>query len=151
MIMGRRARDVPASDAKQYIGGYVCAIDVTARNWQMHAKNDGLPWSMCKGCDTFLPYSTAIGMEAIPMDEAGVTDVELYLMVNGEMRQRDSTKHMVFHIPQLIEHISKHVTLEEGDLILTGTPEGVGPIKHGDVIKAGIIGVVEMQVDVVNK
>lgn len=132
----------------EHVVGYVCAIDFTARNWQKQAKEAGLPWSLAKGCDTFLPFSKMVPVEAVPIDpDTGVASVNLFLDVNGERKQDASTEDMVFTIPQLVEHITKYVTLEEWDLILTGTPEGVGPVKHGDVIKAGIKGLVEMEVN----
>lgn len=144
VVIGKPARDVPASEAKHHIAGYVCALDITARNWQSDAKQIGRPWAIAKGCDTFLPLSTVLPPTAIDIDENGVTDVNLFLEVNGEQRQRGSTKDMVWNIPELIEHISSHVTLEEWDLILTGTPSGVGEVQPGDSIKAGIEGLVEM-------
>lgn len=143
-MIGRRARNVRASEAMDYIGGYVCAIDVTARNWQADAKAAGRPWSLCKGCDTFLPLSTIVPADAIEIGKDGVVDVTLFLDVNDDRRQYGSTKNMVWTIPELIEHISRYVTLEEWDLILTGTPSGIGPIKHGDCVHAGIEGLVDM-------
>lgn len=145
VVIGKPARDVPASRATDHIAGYVCAIDLTARNWQSEAKAIGRPWSLAKGCDTFLPLSTVVPPDAIRIDQNGVADVTLWLDVNGERRQCASTKHMIHTIPELIEHISSHVTLEEWDLILTGTPSGVGELHAGDTVKAGIEGLVEME------
>lgn len=145
VIIGRPARSVKAADAQKHIAGYVCAIDVTARNWQSEAKAAGRPWSLAKGCDTFMPISSVIPPDAINMSADGGTDVQLYLDINNERRQFGSTKDMIWTIPELIERISEFVTLEEWDVILTGTPSGVGTIKHGDRIRAGITGLVEMQ------
>ncbi|PXF49524.1 Acylpyruvase FAHD1, mitochondrial [Gracilariopsis chorda] len=145
VVIGRPAKDVKASDAIKHIAGYVCAIDVTARNWQSEAKKLGRPWAIAKGCDTFLPLSNVLPPDSITIDGQGVVDVNLYLDVNGERRQEGSTKDMIWTIPELIEHISSHVTLEEWDLILTGTPSGVGEFRPGDKIKAGIEGLVEME------
>lgn len=143
-MIGRPAQNVSAKDAQKHIAGYVCAIDVTARNWQKDAKDSGRPWSLAKGCDTFLPMSTVLPADSIRMDEDGTVDVKLFLEVNGERRQYGSTKDMIWKIGELIEHISEFVTLEEWDVILTGTPSGVGPIKDGDMIYAGIEGLVDM-------
>ena len=152
VLVGKPARDVPASRAHEYIAGYLCTIDLTARNWQAKAKADGLPWAIAKGCDTFLPLSRVIPPEKVPLDPVtGIVDVELYLELNGKERQRGSTKNMIFTIPKLIEHISHHVTLDEWDVVLTGTPEGVGSIKGGDVIRAGIAGLVDMEFTVMEK
>ena len=145
VIIGRPARKVKADKAIQHIAGYVCAIDLTARNWQSDAKSQGRPWSLAKGCDTFLPLSTVVPPDSIPLNPTdGSVDVQLYLDVNGDRKQYGSTRDMVWSIPELIEHVSNHVTLEEWDLVLTGTPQGVGPIQHGDRICAGIEGLVEM-------
>jgi acylpyruvate hydrolase len=98
------------------------------------AKKKSLPWALCKGFKTFLPVSHFIPKEKIPDPH----DVELYLKVNGELRQSDSTKLMLFDIPRLLQHVTSVAPLEEDDLLLTGTPKGVGPVKPGDVITAGI-------------
>jgi acylpyruvate hydrolase len=107
---------------------------MTARNAQNEAKKKGLPWDIAKGFDTFLPISKIIPKSAIPDPH----NVELYLTVNNEHRQRDSTELMLFRIPRLLSEISKVMTLEAGDLVLTGTPKGVGPVVPGDVMRAGI-------------
>lgn len=145
VVIGKRTSNIRAAEARDHISGYVCAIDVTARDWQSTAKAAGRPWSLAKGCDTFLPVSTIIPADAVKMSDDGVVDVQLYLDVNGERRQCGSTRHMIWSIPELLERISEHVTLEEWDLVLTGTPAGVNTIRDTDVIKAGIEGLVEMQ------
>jgi len=134
VVIGRRGRDIPASQADSYVEGYALAIDMTARNIQDQAKKAGLPWTVAKGFDTFTPISSFIPKSAIP----DVHNINLWLKVNGAFRQNGSTSDMVFQIPRLIEHISSIMALEEGDLILTGTPSGVGPITQGDKITAGI-------------
>lgn len=107
---------------------------MTARNAQNEAKKKGLPWSIAKGFDTFLPISAIIPKAALPNPH----DVELYLTVNNEARQSDSTNLMLFRIPRILSDISKVMTLEEGDIVLTGTPKGVGSVVPGDVMRAGI-------------
>jgi acylpyruvate hydrolase len=107
---------------------------MTARNAQNEAKKKGLPWDIAKGFDTFLPISNVIEKSAIPDPH----NVELYLTVNNEHRQLDSTELMLFRIPRIISDISKVMTLEEGDIVLTGTPKGVGPVVPGDVMRAGV-------------
>ena len=113
---------------------YVLAIDMTGRNVQEEAKKKGLPWSIAKGFDTFLPL-------AGPISKSKITDphnIELYLKVNGETKQEDKTELMLFRIPRQLSDISKTMTLEKGDIVLTGTPKGVGTVVTGDVIEAGI-------------
>ena len=107
---------------------------MTARNAQNEAKKKGLPWSIAKGFDTFLPVSQIIKKSAIPDPH----NVELYLTVNNEHRQSDNTELMLFQIPRILSDISKVMTLEKGDIILTGTPKGVGSVVPGDIMRAGI-------------
>jgi len=98
-------------------------------------KKQGLPWSAVKGFDTFTPIS-----EFIP--KSSVEDphkLNLWLKINGALKQNGNTAEMIFRIPRLIEHVSSIMTLEEGDLLLTGTPAGVGPIVAGDEVTAGLV------------
>ncbi|MCJ1299144.1 hypothetical protein MMC08_001935 [Hypocenomyce scalaris] len=137
LIIGKETKDIDATDEKgamEAIEGYALAIDMTARNAQDEAKKKGLPWSIAKGFDTFLPISNYISKSLIPDPH----DVELYLSVNDEIRQSDSTELMLFRIPRQLSDISKVMTLEKGDVVLTGTPKGVGEVKAGDVMRAGI-------------
>lgn len=136
--LNRDLKNLPATfsaeEALECIDGYALSIDMTARNVQDEAKKKGLPWSIGKGFDTFLPLSNFIAKEKIP----DPYDVELTLSVNGEVRQKDLTNLMIFPIHKILSHMSAIMTLEKGDLILTGTPKGVGQINPGDVIKATI-------------
>ena len=153
LVISRTARDISPHEAHQFVGGYVLALDMTARNLQDEAKKAGLPWSVAKGYDTFAPISALLPLSALPADllrAESSSAVELWCCVNGEERQRGSTALMLFNMPHLLSYISRIFTLQEGDIVLTGTPEGVGPVKVGDVITAGITGVSgsEMQVKV---
>ena len=135
--MGRNIVDHPESDTQgaiDSIAGYAIAIDMTARNMQEEAKKKGIPWTAAKGFDTFLPISQYIPKSDIPDPH----HVELWLTVNGEERQRDSTGLMLFRIPRILSEISRVMRLEEGDIVLTGTPKGVGPVQVGDVMRAGV-------------
>ena len=139
--MGKPVKNLAASDteaAYASISSYVLGIDMTARNVQDEAKKKGLPWSIAKGFDTFLPISGMIPKSVLP-EPAEDSRVQLYLKVNGEERQRDSTDLMLFRIPRMLSDISKVMSLEEGDLVLTGTPKGVGQVKGGDVMTAGLV------------
>lgn len=114
--------------------GYILAIDMTARNVQDEAKKKGLPWSIAKGFDTFMPISQAIAKSRIPNPH----DAFLRLRVGATERQADSTGLMLYRIPQQLSQISRVMTLEKGDIVLTGTPKGVGEVKAGDVMHASI-------------
>ncbi|KAI0136517.1 hypothetical protein BJ170DRAFT_589491 [Xylariales sp. AK1849] len=137
LIIGKDVKDLEESDEKaafDAIESYALSIDMTARNVQWEAKKKGLPWSISKGFDTFLPISNVIPKEKIPDPHK----VELYLSVNDEIKQSDSTELFLFQIPTMLSHISKVMKLEKGDIVITGTPKGVGPVVPGDVMKCGI-------------
>ena len=146
IVVGKEGRDIPESSAMDYIGGYTLALDMTARGIQSDAKKKGHPWSVAKGYDTFCPVSAFIEAQKIDL-----SDTKLWLKVDGTLRQNGSTKNMIFSVPYLISYISKIFRLEVGDVILTGTPEGVGPVKPGQTISAGIEGVTEMSFPVVER
>jgi 2-keto-4-pentenoate hydratase/2-oxohepta-3-ene-1,7-dioic acid hydratase in catechol pathway len=131
VVIGRRARKVRAADAMQFVRGFTCANDVTARDLQ---KTDG-QWGRAKGFDTFCPVGPRVA------EDVDWTNLTVIGRVNGTERQRGSVHDMIFPIPVLIEYISGIMTLEAGDLILTGTPEGVGKLAPGDVVEVEIPGV----------
>src|SRR3569833_3367908 len=106
---------------------------MTARYIQNEAKKKGLPWDISKGFDTFLPISNIIPKSAIPEPH----NIEQWLTVNNEVRQQDSTELLLFRIPRHLRDISKVMKLEKGDIILTGTPKGVGPGGPGGGGRAG--------------
>lgn len=144
VVIGKKARDVRQVHAMDFVEGYALALDMTARDIQSTAKAAGLPWTVAKGYDTFTPISSYIPKSMIPDQDS----LELWLKVDGEIKQKGSTKDMIFKIPYLISHISSIMTLFEGDVILTGTPPGVGPVKAGQKITAGITDLIEMSFDV---
>ena len=130
-----------------YVGGYCLALDMTARDFQEEAKRKGHPWALAKMFDTSLPVSPLIPLASIPDPH----DVSLWCKVNGETRQSGHTGDMIFSLPHLISYISQYFTLAEGDLVLTGTPAGVGPVSDGDVITGGIPGIVDIEFSVVQR
>lgn len=144
VVMGKKARDVTESNAMDYVGGYALALDMTARDLQDVAKSAGLPWTLAKGQDTFTPISSVLPKEKVLDPD----NLELWLKVDEEIRQKGSTKDMIFKIPFLISHISSVITLFEGDVILTGTPPGVGPVKAGQTITCGITGLIDAHFNV---
>ncbi|KAJ2162349.1 hypothetical protein GGF46_000713 [Coemansia sp. RSA 552] len=134
VVIGKGGRDIPASTALQHVAGYALGLDLTARNLQDEAKKKGLPWSAAKGFDTFTPIGPFIPASMIPDPQ----NVRLWIEVAGHIKQDGMTDAMIFPIPQLLEHVSRVMTLEEGDLVLTGTPKGVGPIQPGEHVVAGL-------------
>eukprot|EP00898_Chlorokybus_atmophyticus_P004202 jgi/Chlat1/4783/Chrsp308S04746 len=135
VVLGKKARDIPASTAMSYVAGYALALDMTQR----------LPWTRAKGYDTFTPISDFIHSNRVQDPH----DLELWLKVDGQLRQKASTRDMLYNIPSIVSHVSQIMTLQEGDLILTGTPEGVGPVHAGQTITAGITGIMEMEFPVI--
>ncbi|KAJ3813230.1 hypothetical protein EV368DRAFT_74836 [Lentinula lateritia] len=134
LVIGKRGRDISQANADAHIAGYALAVDMTARNLQEQVKSKGLPWSAAKGFDTFTP----IGPFIPKSDVKDPHDLRLWLKINGAFKQNGTTSDMIFRIPRLIEHISSIMTLEEGDLVLTGTPAGVGPINAGDDVECAL-------------
>nr|WP_206205645.1 fumarylacetoacetate hydrolase family protein [Thermococcus sp. CX2] len=147
VIIGRRAKNVPAKKAMDYVLGYTILLDITARDIQAEARKKGLPWTIAKGFDTFAP----VGPRVVDKRELDPSDLEIGLKVNGEVRQLGRTSEMVFKIPELIEYISSVMTLEPGDIIATGTPAGVGPLRHGDKVEAWIEGIGTLEEDVISE
>ncbi|WP_457753074.1 fumarylacetoacetate hydrolase family protein [Thermococcus sp.] len=137
VIIGKRGKNIPRERAMDHVLGYTILLDITARDLQWEAKRKGLPWTVAKGFDTFAP----IGPRIVPKEELDPGDLEIGLKVNGEVRQLSRTGKMIFKIPEIIEYISSIMTLEKGDIIATGTPEGVGPLRHGDTVEAWIGGI----------
>lgn len=135
-ILGKTLKNLLPSfsreEALDAIEGYALAVDMTARNVQDEAKKKGLPWTIGKGFDTFLPLSNFIPKNSIP----DPYNVELSFSVNGSIKQQDKTNLMLFPIHKILSYMSSIMTLEKGDIILTGTPKGVGPINPGDNFKA---------------
>jgi 2-keto-4-pentenoate hydratase/2-oxohepta-3-ene-1,7-dioic acid hydratase in catechol pathway len=125
VVIGKRASKVSKAEALKYVLGYTCFNDVTARDWQAQDSQ----WSRAKGSDTFAPIGPCIETEL----DAGNVLVEAYL--NGERKQQANTSDLIFSVPELVSYISQVITLLPGDIIATGTPAGIGPMKSGDVIE----------------
>ena len=131
VVIGRALRRVDEGTAERGIRGFICANDVSARDLQ---KSDG-QWARAKGFDSFCPVGPRV------VEGLDWRDLQVITRVNGVERQRGTTREMVFSIPRLLAYISDIMTLEAGDLVLTGTPAGVGPMKPGDVVEVEIPGV----------
>jgi 2-keto-4-pentenoate hydratase/2-oxohepta-3-ene-1,7-dioic acid hydratase in catechol pathway len=134
VIIGKDCKDVDEASAMEHVFGYTIFNDVTARDLQKRDIAKQWPWFRAKNLDTFGPIGPCVVLAA----ELNPSDVPLELKVNGVIKQKSSTKHLIFSIPTIISFISRFMTLEEGDIIATGTPEGVGSIKAGDVVEATI-------------
>ena len=128
IVVKKRAKNVPPEDAYRYILGYTCFNDVTARDIQ----RKDIQWTRAKSFDTFCP----VGPEIVSNIDPSNLKIEAYL--NDKLVQSSNTKNMIFKVPEIFSFISKIMTLEEGDIIATGTPPGVGPMKRGDKIEVRI-------------
>jgi 2-keto-4-pentenoate hydratase/2-oxohepta-3-ene-1,7-dioic acid hydratase in catechol pathway len=139
VVIGRLCRRVPEDEAAKYVLGYTCANDVTARDWQ---RSDG-QWARAKGSDSFCPLGPWVETDVDP------TDLEVTVRVNEELRQSGRTSQMVFPPAALIAFISRTITLLPGDVLLTGTPPGVGAMAPGDRVAVEVegIGVLENGVE----
>jgi 2-keto-4-pentenoate hydratase/2-oxohepta-3-ene-1,7-dioic acid hydratase in catechol pathway len=134
VVIGARLRNVNEAAARKGIAGLTCVNDVTARDLQ---KSDG-HWVRAKGFDTFCPWGPKV--VPLPADDQ-LAKIEVICRVNGTERQRGHVADMVFSIPYLVSYISQVMTLEPGDLIATGTPEGIGPLRAGDTVEVEVTGV----------
>jgi acylpyruvate hydrolase len=136
VAIGKTGKNIPIVQSMEYVLGYGIGLDITLRDVQNEAKKNGLPWTVAKGFDTSAPIS-----EIIPISEIqNPHNLGIRCTVNGVIRQQSSTSKMIFSIPKIIEYISSIFTLEQGDLIFTGTPEGVGQVHDGDLIEAELVG-----------
>jgi 5-carboxymethyl-2-hydroxymuconate isomerase len=144
VLIGKWGRNIPEENAMAHVAGYGVALDMTLRDVQAELKKKGLPWEAAKAFDTSCPLS-----EFVPADRiADPHRLRISLKVNGKLRQDSSTACMMRRIPAIISEISAMFTLEQGDVILTGTPEGVGPVAAGDQLTAEIEGLGSLEVSV---
>lgn len=131
VVIKKRGKDIREENAAEYILGYTCANDVTARDLQRKDSQ----WTRAKGFDTFAPLGPCIETELDP------AALQITTEVNGKVVQQGNTRDMVFKIPFILRYISEIMTLEPGDVIMTGTPEGVGRIERGDTVAVTIPGI----------
>lgn len=144
VLLGREGKNIPPHRAGAYVSGYAVGLDMTLRDVQAEAKKKGLPWTVAKGFDTSAPVSSFVEAEHI----RNAHNLGLSLKVNGILRQHSNTRHMIFTIEELIAYLSSIFTMEPGDLIFTGTPEGVGQVFSGDRLEAELESVGTLQVSV---
>ncbi len=146
IIISKTCSRVKAPDALDFVLGYTCFNDVSQRNIQ---KSDPSGWFRGKSLDSFGP----IGPRIVPREEiADPQNLDIICRVNGEVRQSSNTRNMIFPVEELISYISRHIRLEPGDIIATGTPEGIAPVFHGDQVEVEIppIGVLSNSVEFEN-
>ena len=136
VAIGKAGFRIPAEQAHEYIYGYACGLDMTRRDLQLVARDKGRPWDLGKDVE-----QSSVVSEIVPMPQVVLGQGDLELSVNGAVRQKSDLSKLIWNIPELIADLSKFYHLQPGDLIFTGTPEGVGPVLAGDRIEGHIEGV----------
>jgi fumarylpyruvate hydrolase len=145
VAIGRRGRRISAAEARAHIWGYAVGLDMTRRDLQGEAKKLGRPWEIGKGFDFSAPVSSVK-----PIEKTGeITRGRIWLKVNGQTRQDSDVSKMIWNVNETIEHLSRYFELVPGDLIFTGTPEGVAAVVPGDVLEGGVdgVGVLRVKID----
>ena len=140
VVIGRRAKAVSETEAPSYIFGYTCSQDISDR----HIQNKESQWARAKSFDTFTPVGPFIRSDFDP------SNLQIQLFQNGELKQNSRTNELIFKVPALVSFISRFITLLPGDIILTGTPSGIGPIRTGDQLEVRIEGLAPLKNQVVN-
>jgi len=135
VLVGKSGKRIPAGQALAHVAGYGVGLDMTLRDVQAEAKKQGLPWTLAKAFDTSAPVSEFVPAERVP--DAARLSVQLF--VNGELRQKGWTGDFIFRLEDLISYASNFFSLEPGDVLFTGTPEGVGPVKPRDELRAELV------------
>jgi fumarylpyruvate hydrolase len=145
VALGKGGRDIAVEDALACVWGYGVGLDMTRRDLQGEAKKLGRPWEVGKAFEHSAPCSSLV-----PASEIGHPDKgSIWLKVNGEMRQEGDLEQMIWKTPEMIAYLSRLFELKTGDLIMTGTPAGVGPVVRGDVMQGHVEGVGDLEVKVV--
>ncbi|MBS0366689.1 MAG: fumarylacetoacetate hydrolase family protein [Proteobacteria bacterium] len=143
VAIARGGSSISEADALGHVLGYGVGIDLTRRDLQSQAREAGRPWDVAKGFDHSAPC-TAIHPQARAVDRGAI-----WLKVNGQERQRSDISQMIWSVPEQIAVLSRYFMLQAGDLIFTGTPEGVGPLARGDRVAGGVEGLDEIQLSIV--
>jgi 2-keto-4-pentenoate hydratase/2-oxohepta-3-ene-1,7-dioic acid hydratase in catechol pathway len=147
--IGRDARRIDGAEALEHVDAFTVANDVTARDLQQQAKAKGEPWARAKGFDTFLPLGAWQPFRV--RDGVDLQALDLHLAVDGQVRQAGSTSDMVWSVAALLAKASTWTTMRAGDILLTGTPEGVGPMRPGQKVVCELVGHVRLQNPVVGE
>lgn len=145
VAIGKDGKDIAVEDAADYIYGYAVGLDMTRRDLQMAMREKGRPWEVGKAFD----FSAPVGMIHPIKNTGEITNADIHLTVNGKTEQRSDVSHLIWNIAETIANLSTLFELKQGDLIFTGTPEGVGAVVRGDVMRAEIAGLTGITVNIV--
>jgi len=142
VAIGESGKNIATEQAHRHIFGYAVGLDMTRRDLQMNARKQGRPWDMGKAFDQSAPCAALVPAARSGYLERGA----IWLKVNGEVRQSSDISQLIWSVAEVIQHLSRYVTLLPGDLIFTGTPEGVGAVKAGDVMDGHIDGLEDLRI-----
>jgi fumarylpyruvate hydrolase len=145
VAIGHGGRDIPVASALGHVFGYAVGLDLTRRDLQFAAREQGRPWDVAKGFDCSAPLGAIRPAAQMGHIDRGA----IWLEVNGEARQRANLSEMIWSVPEIVAELSTYFELRAGDLIFTGTPEGVGPVQRGDSLVGGIDGLETLRVTIV--
>lgn len=144
VAIGKGGSNIKSADAESHIFGYAVGLDMTRRDRQIEMRKQGRPWDIGKAFDESAPIGPIVPARDVP----GVASADIWLQVNGGDRQRSNVAKLIWNIGEIIEHISAAWELQPGDIIFTGTPEGVGPVQRGEVMTGGVAGLGTLSVRV---
>ena len=145
LLITKTIKNVNLDEAENAIGGYAVGLDMTLRDLQNEFKDKGEPWTLAKVFDGCAVLSEFVSKENYKLNE----NENIFLEVNGMIKQNSSLDKMIFNVREIVSYISKKMSLEKGDLIFTGTPEGVGRVIKGDKINAGIKNIAEVETEII--
>ncbi len=145
VAIGMKGINIPTTEALNHVFGYTVGLDLTRRDLQQEAKKKGRPWSVAKGFDNSAPCSVLHKVDEVGHLEQG----KITLNVNGEIRQQGDISEMIWSIPEIISILSGYFELCPGDLIFTGTPEGVGPLNRGDILEGEVEQLTKLSITIV--
>jgi fumarylpyruvate hydrolase len=145
VAIGKAGRNIPAAEAAKHIYGYAVGLDMTRRDLQFALRDKGRPWDVAKGFDCSAPISPVK-----PIAVTGeLTSAQIFLTVNDQRRQASDVSKLIWSVNETIEHLSKYYELKPGDLVFTGTPEGVGAVVKGDLLEGGVAGIGTLKIRIV--
>jgi fumarylpyruvate hydrolase len=145
VAIGKRGRDIAAADAGSHVWGYTVGFDMTRRDLQFALRDKGRPWELGKAFDQSAPIAPLVPVSRCGHPATG----RIWLEVNGKLKQQGDLADLIWSVPETIAHLSKYFELVPGDLIFTGTPEGVGPVVKGDLVTGGIDTIGELSIRIV--
>lgn len=141
LLIGKAGKNIAEENAFNHIAGYGLGLDLTARDLQSKAKQGGLPWAVAKGFDCAATVTAFVPIDSIEQPH----NIEFQMHLNGQLKQHGDIRKMLFPIPYIVRYLSEVFTLQEGDLIFTGTPEGVGALAHKDKVRLVLHGHIDAE------